>query len=303
MTIRDIISGFGKAPLIFAGPGFPGRYIGLPGREELVEHFARKIKNEGKVMSEYYSKARVPGKSMDLLSIAAGLIEEDYNARWREDPSIRHTDPEAEKRIAEGMSPFRTELAAYLNSFSAVIESRREEYDLLRSLCGSGISGFITTNYDTFLESLAPDFQICYGQGLLRQPVHGKGEILKLLGSVSMPESILITQKDYDAFDKEKDLLIRSLLPVFLEYPVIFMGFSTRNNAYRIIDWIASGLADSEMKAFENRFAIISLTSAPDPCVEIIDDYVSISDEAHFHVAEIDLPYYSHLYNELAILS
>ncbi|MCD8307923.1 MAG: SIR2 family protein [Clostridia bacterium] len=293
MTIRDVISGWAKAPLIFAGPGFAGRYTGMPGREGLAEHFAREIEDDPKVMSEYFSKARVPGKSLDLLPIAAGLIEQEYNALWQQDPAIRRTDTEC-------ASPFRTELSTYLNSFGNITEERRGEYELLKSLCGTGISGFITTNYDTFLETLAPDFACRYGQNLIRHHVRGKSEILKILGSASDPESILITQKDYDAFDKEKDLLIRNLLPVFLEYPVIFMGYSTRNNAYRIIDWIATGLADDRMKAFENRFAIVSVTTAiSEPCVEIIDDYVNMSDEAHFHVAEIDLQDYSQLYSEL----
>ena len=95
----------------------------------------------------------------------ADKLETDFNERWFNDSSIRMLLPElTNKVIKENCSPFKAEIASYLLNTSRINKDYEKEIADLKSLTIRNIAGFITTNYDEFLEKIAPDYKVYIGQ-------------------------------------------------------------------------------------------------------------------------------------------
>ncbi|MCD8286881.1 MAG: SIR2 family protein, partial [Clostridia bacterium] len=259
MTIKDVISKFDTTPFLFVGSGLTRRYLGLPNWEGLLDHFAREVKNSRHALLEYKIST---GLSINtdpdiMLPKVAELIEHDYNLKWIKNPDIRHIN---DGFITSKDSPFRYELAQYITSISKVNEAYEGEIKLLKEISERSVSGYITTNYDTFLENLLPDYKCFIGQkDILFEPVQGIGEIYKIHGSIERPESIVITETDYNEFNEKKGYLSAKLLTIFVEYPIIFIGYSMSDkDVDNIIKWIVSSLDRDQVQAFQERFIFIN---------------------------------------------
>ncbi|MCD8294095.1 MAG: SIR2 family protein [Clostridia bacterium] len=305
MTIKDVVKYLCGAPIIFAGPGLPARYCGVPDYYNLLRHFAVCSYNNNEYAMTYYSmEARLPKDSSmeEICHASARLIERDYTLKClHEHGSSYESEEDVLGNLDRGLTPFRYDLAAYLNTFSMVKEQRRDEYDLLRSLCGSNISGFITTNYDSILESLAPDYKCFFGRkDIISKPIPDTEFIYKILGSSEKPDSIIITDDDFRRFNERSFWVADRILQLFFKHPIVFMGFGSLDDAYRIISWVARGLDSEFWSMFNEQIAVVKLDEkASDPVVEtttlLCDDWTN-GIELH----NITLSDYSQLYRELA---
>jgi hypothetical protein len=99
----------------------------------------------------------------------------------------------------------------------------KKELESLRKIKPHAI---ITTNYDQFIELLFPEYQPVIGQQIIRGSAFSVGELFKIHGCVSSPESLVFTQTDYDDFIKRKKYLSAKLLTYFSEHPLLFLGYS-----------------------------------------------------------------------------
>ncbi|MFN1842158.1 SIR2 family NAD-dependent protein deacylase [Clostridioides difficile] len=89
------------------------------------------------------------------------------------------------------------------------------------------MSGFITTNYDCFLETIVDNYTTYIGQeNLVFSSIQGIAEIYKIHGCVSSPNSIVINEADYIDFDSKSAYLAAKLMTIFVEFPIIFIGYS-----------------------------------------------------------------------------
>ena len=70
----------------------------------------------------------------------------------------------------------------------------------------------LTTNYDSFLEQIFPDYKVIVGQGALRGMSFAVGEIFKFHGCVSEPNEIVLTTEDYNTFSKKKKFIAARML-------------------------------------------------------------------------------------------
>ena len=259
MTIADIVSKFNTTPFLFVGSGITRRYFSLPDWSGLLKHFADIVGQDEFAYSFYENKAKSMECKAGILPKVAELIQKDYDDKWFSDSSIRTLSKDSLQMVQNGLSPFKAEIANYILDKSVINPVYQEEVEFLAQIAEKSISGVITTNYDTFLETYLSGFVRYIGQNqLVFSAIQGIAEIYKIHGSVDVPSSIIINEHDYLKFDKNSAYLAAKLMTIFMEYPIIFMGYSISDaNIQKIIKSIVECLDDEQLKTLEDRFIFI----------------------------------------------
>ncbi len=260
MTIEDVINRFNTTPFLFIGSGMTRRYFNLPDWKSLLEHFAKIIEDDMFVYSAYENKARMMGYKAGIMPKIAELIQKDFDKKWFIDKNIRTVEDEILEKIKnDGLSPFKAEIAAYIKRNSIVNNEYQTEIDKLVQISEKSIAGVITTNYDLFLEEYFAGFTKYVGQTqLIFSSIQGIAEIYKIHGSVEEPDSIVINESDYVKFDNNSAYLAAKLMTIFMEYPIIFMGYSISDvNVQNIIRSIVNCLDEGQVKVLEDRFVFV----------------------------------------------
>lgn len=259
MDIADVVEKFNTTPFLFLGSGITRRYYNLPDWKGLLEHFAKKVRNDDFAYSFYENKASKMENPVGLLPKVAELIQADYDEKWFADSSIRTVGEESLDKIKNGLSPFKAEVASYIKNNSSVVEPYESEIEMLSTLSVKNIAGVITTNYDTFIEDHFYGYTKYVGQKqLIFSAIQGIAEIFKIHGSIEDPESLVINERDYLNFERNSAYLAAKLMTIFMEYPIIFMGYSISDtNIQKIIKSIADCLDGDQIKLLEDRFVFV----------------------------------------------
>ncbi len=255
--LDEIVKGFKAPPFLFVGSGLSRRYLGTPSWQELLDHLISLIAVDEFSHSMYMDDARDRKSGEVNLPKLASVITEDFKTKWRDDKSFRTEDPELLNNVEAGVKPIKAEVAHYLRSFSPNYEEYGKEIEMLKTLCAKSISGIVTTNYDTFLDKLT-NFTCYIGQTeLLTSTTQGIAEIYKIHGCVSKPDTLVFDEFDYQNFVDKMKYLSAKLLTIFLEYPVIFLGYSiTDTNIRSIFDAILDCLDDGKKSTLKRSFIL-----------------------------------------------
>ena len=263
MTIEDVINKFNTTPFLFIGSGMSKRYLNLPDWKGLLKHFVESISNDEFAYDSYENKAKTMECKLGIMPKVAELIQQDFDRKWFSDEQIRTIDKNVIKEIHNGLSPFKAELAEYIKRQSIVNMNYKEEIDKLSEISEKNIAGVITTNYDLFLENCFKGFTKYVGQSqLIFSAIQGIAEIYKIHGSVEAPESIVINEKDYMEFERKSTYLAAKLMTIFMEYPIIFIGYSiSDSNILSIVKSIVNCLDATQVKLLEDRFVFIEYKS------------------------------------------
>ena len=73
-----------------------------------------------------------------------------------------------------------------------------------------------------------------------------------------MPGSLVLTSKDYELFEEKSAYLIAKLLTIFLEYPIIFLGYSLNDrNIRNIFSTISDCLSQEKLDALKSRMIFV----------------------------------------------
>lgn len=259
MNIEDVIEKFNTAPFLFLGSGITRRYYNLPDWKGLLEHFAHEIINDDFAYSFYENKALKENHPAGILPKVAELIQKDYDDKWFQNPEFRRVSGTVLEKIRDGLSPFKAEVAAYIDGRCIENEQYKEEIEKLSELSEKNIAGVITTNYDSFLEKHFQGYVTYVGQRqLIFSAIQGIAEIFKIHGSVEEPDSLIINEQDYLEFDRTSAYLAAKLLTIFMEYPIVFMGYSiSDSNIQKIIQAIVDCLDSEQLKILEDRFVFV----------------------------------------------
>ena len=280
MTLTDIVECFNTTPFLFVGSGISRRYLGLPDWKSLLAHFATEIKGDELAYQFYADKSADAAPTMRMPRIAT-LIERDFNEAWFTNPSKRHLDKNEMEQVKQGVSPFKAEVAWYIKHSFALQSQYQEEIALLQRISTKSISGIITTNYDTFLEDHCEGYKTYVGQNqLIFSSLQGIAEIYKIHGSVENPDSIVINERDYQNFEKQEKYLAAKLMTIFVEYPIIFMGYSiSDSNIQMIIRSIVDCLDDEQVRKLSDRFIFVEYLQDNGDGVEISPYTVMVNDK------------------------
>ena len=120
------------------------------------------------------------------------------------------------------------------------------------------ISSVITTNYDTMIEQLFAFNPLIGNNILLSNPY---GSVYKIHGCVSQPDKIIITESDYEEFNRKYELIRAQLLSLFIHNPIIFIGYNIGDkNIKDILKTIFSYVdySSDEAKKYETTFSCLS---------------------------------------------
>lgn len=248
--LLEHLNQFASAPFLFVGSGFSLRYAESDNWAQLLERMAGLA---GKPYAYYSSSA-----DGDPLQTAT-LIAEDLRERWWTAPEFAESR-DAFPAPAGRESPFKYEVAKSLGDIASRLPDVGPLNDELEALRVATIEGIITTNFDEILEYVFPDFVPYVGQDeLLFKDPKGVAEIYKIHGSAAQPESLVITSADFERFRPRNPYLAAKLLTIFVEHPVIFVGYSLSDpNVRSIITSIASVLTNDNIHQLENRLIFLN---------------------------------------------
>ncbi|HBM2975715.1 TPA: SIR2 family protein [Klebsiella michiganensis] len=213
-----------SGPFLFLGSGFSRRYMGLEDWEGLLSQFCVM----GKPYAYYKSSANGD------IPTSARLIAEDFHDLWWGDTLYEESRNRYEKNIVNKSSPLRYEISKYL--INKTIEKKNnlefeEEIELLKAC---DVDGIITTNWDTLIEHIFEDYSTYIGQQeLLFSNTYNIGEIYKIHGCSTKPNSLVLTDGDYYDYNSRNAYLASKLITIFVEHPVIFIGYSISDENIR----------------------------------------------------------------------
>lgn len=294
--LQSFIHSLPTIPFLFVGSGLSRRYYNLPNWKSLLLHFINIVTNQDPLgWTKYYQSS---GPDYDQI---AEVLKKDFDKKWFEDASIRTLTPQLMDKVKnDNCSPFKAEIASYIITNSKKNPVYKTEINHLQTLTARNIAGFITTNYDNFLnEVIAPNYITYVGQEeLLFSSIQNIAEIYKIHGSVSDPESIIITASDYKRLDRKAAYLTAKLLTIFLENPIIFIGYSLSDkNIRKIIASIADCLSNENLKKLRNRFIIVDYMEKD--CTPIISPYSLDINGQIIPMTKISMSDYTDLYDAL----
>ena len=257
-SLRDRIQATGHHPFLFVGSGFTYRYMGTERWDELLRYLCSLLPDDPQLRYSYYASKSTPADYYGTQPQIARFLSDDLREAVFRSPSFEAFRHKHEAPLKRGASPLKIAVAERLRSATLGTE-HADEIDLLRRLAIRSISGIITTNYDNLLETLFPKFKTYTGQEeLIFANLAGIGEIYKIHGSVDKPETIVITDEDYKNFDELSAYLIAKILTIFLEYPIIFIGYSINDkNVQNILRTISRCLSQEKLDILKDRFIFI----------------------------------------------
>ncbi len=269
-------SKFQHLPYLFIGAGFSMRYSDSPNWNDLLQSLWRDAHPDKDELEFKLLRGRIENNILKQQSDIpenekrfwvnpeiASVIEQDFNASFYNNESAvidLFKSDELHKILDGNLSPFKFHIAKKLSQTR--IDPSKEHYPEISSLekNHNKVAGVITTNYDNILNGIFRDFQTMIGQdNLLLSNALNIFEIYKIHGSCSDPSSIVLTKEDYEHFDNKLKYLSAKLLTIFVENPVIFIGYNIGDiNIRKLLQEIANCLNREQLSLIKDNLIFIS---------------------------------------------
>lgn len=288
--LHDLLLSQGSAlPVLFVGSGLSRRYIGSPDWEGLLADFAGRA---GGSMPYYLASA-----NEDLPKVAS-LIADDFFEVWFKDPRYADSRAEYEGQVRRKSDPLKYEIAKYLSELEISSESNAESE--LKALSSAHVQAVITTNWDEILEGVFSEFEVFVGQNdVLFTTLQAVGEIYKIHGSVADPRSLVLTQEDYAEYWDRNPYLISKMLTLFVEHPVVFLGYSVSDPHIRkLLTNLVECLTADQMQILNNRIIFVK-RGAAEPA--FVNGSLTVSDHT-IQIREYSAKSYVELFESLGSL-
>jgi hypothetical protein len=251
-VLKEILERHPAEPFLFIGSGFSRRYLGIEDWTGLLNRFCKPIQEFG-----YYRS-----KANGSLTQAASYMAQDYNEWWWKAEETEESRKQYGDRVKAQSDALKIEIARYMARYS-LEDARKSEYgDEIAQFLEVAVDGIITTNWDLLLDEMFPDYKVFVGQQeLLFSNPQSIGEIYKIHGSVDDPFSLVLTEEDYAAFSARNPYLAAKLVTIFVEHPIIFLGYSiTDPHIKQIITSIAQCLTQDKIATFQENLIFIQRT-------------------------------------------
>lgn len=266
---KSHLNQFPTSPFLFVGSGLSRRYLKLPTWYQLLEEFSKTLGL--KYAFGYY----VSLVENNLPKLATVLAEEFHEIWWTADTFKENREEFKEIASVNKHQPFKIELALFIKNNGELDAELQKEIDLLKLAV---IDGIITTNWDTFLSEILPEFEVFVGQNQLMFSDHASiGDIFKIHGCITKPESIIVTEEDYQQYHKKNQYLAAKLFTIFAEHPIVFLGYSISDkNIIEILSSIVNCVDRGDLDKLRDRLILVEWSKESEiPTIE--DSHIVIS--------------------------
>ena len=255
------LSRFRAAPYLFIGSGLSRRYLFLESWDSLLRRFAGLTDRP----YEYYSATA--GGSLPAVATA---IAERFHEQWWTASAFEESRETFSDIATDRSSALKIEISRYIRARSTEITADADLVAELDALRLAVIDGLITTNWDLLIEPLFDQCQPYVGQDelIFHEPA-GIGELYKIHGCCSQPNSLVLTTEDYSRFEDRNPYLAAKLLAIFVEHPVIFLGYSLSDpNVVGIVHSIANCLSSENLRRLQDRLIFVRWKPDAEPAFE-----------------------------------
>ena len=224
-TVTRLINRAGRSPYLFVGSGFSRRYMGTDDWEGLLRHLCSRLSDDPFRFDAYLARCGGMSPYGDMPAVAT-MLDRDLRLAVLEEGRFEPFREAHAEDIRARRSILKIMAAERLGSFK--VSSLASELDALREAGRWRVSGVITTNYDGLLESVFPEFKV-------------------------------FDESDYKKLAETQDYLAAKLLTIFMEYPMVFIGYSLSDpDIQSILQSIAHCLGPSHLSLLRDRFVFVT---------------------------------------------
>lgn len=315
--IYELVKSFNQLPYLFIGTGLSMRYADAPSWDKLLLDIWKLINKNSEEIDYKRFKARIENnfieESKNDLDIKkknseyikyylnpeiASILQRDFNKKFYEDKQFGYeifSEEISNIIIDKKYDPFKYWISKEMRDIK-YIDRDVDELNTLKEM-ESKIAGIITTNYDNLLEELFEEFDVIVGQeNMLFSNLNNIFEIFKIHGTCKEPNTLVITKEDYETFDSKLKYLSAKLLTIFVEQPIIFIGYGLGDlNILKLLEEISNCLNNEQKNNMKDKF--IFITHSLDGKEEVINKEV-----AGIRMTEFKLNDYSKLYRSFNII-
>lgn len=242
-----------SAPFLFVGSGFSRHYLDFPDWKGILSMFAPKHINE------YYTRCKTDSLPQIASEIAKDLTAKFWNLDEKDTFRKKHQD-----KVSKFDTVFKLKISEFLieKCHDEFPEEWKEEISLLKNLV---IDGIITTNWDDTVERIFPTYKPYIGQQqLISASTFNIGEIYKIHGCMTSPNSLVLTKEDYDNFNERNPYLAAKLITIFIEHPVVFLGYSINDdNIQKLMASIVLGLDEDGISKLQSNLIFVEWSPTP----------------------------------------
>jgi len=244
---KEHLSKFNTYPYLFIGSGLSIRYFNLDSWINLLKSICNELKLND---YSYYASSSY----QDFTKIA-DMMAKDLKEKWWKNEEFSESRKLFKDFTINDESPLKYEICNYIKNKSNITSelNNLKEINLLKK---SNIDGIITTNWDNFIEENLFEHFNCYiGQEeLIFSDSFDIGIIYKIHGGIKKPNSLVLTKTDYDNFENSYPYLAAKLLTIFVEHPIIFLGYSLQDkNIQGILKSIINCLSNEKISKLQDR--------------------------------------------------
>ena len=267
MTVLEELIKNNEFPIIFIGAGISKRYLeNYPGWLDLLEKTWKEVEEK-----DFYSELNIISEDIEttnerekefytntkIATILEKKIENKFNKKELEIEGLT-----LKEKYLNKINPFKKYLANGFSHYNIIQEKKEEIIEFQNMLKKARI--ILTTNYDTFIEETINEKD----KKVLKKYIGQKGlfrsesrycELYKIHGCVSDSNTIVITEKDYEQYNKNSILITSKIVSNLLHSPIIFLGYSlTDLNVRNILKNFAEALDSNEKNEFSKKIIIIN---------------------------------------------
>jgi len=281
--IAEVLSNAQCQPILFVGSGFTKRYAGGPNWEQLLTLLGKNCPRIDKDFA-YYKQAN-NGDMKKIGSVFSDLYREwawnegkdnfpaeYFTAEVPSDIFIKHTVSE----LLKGLGPDKN------GSYGS--PSLDAEIEALKNISAHAI---ITTNYDEAIEPLFPDYERIIGQQIMRKGFLSIGEIFKIHGCRSIPQSLVINEADYKWFEEDHKYLSAKLLTYFIEHPLIFIGYRAEDPNIKTILYDVDRMVRAEFQLVPNIYVLEWNDKIDEKTYPARDKVISVANDVNIRIKSI----------------